>query len=197
MTPDNRDGAPAEPAPPGWIALDPGERAYWRGSPRIQSAIPWMGVAVGGALFVPAAFVVEALPPFVALLAVVVSVAIGLWGTLSIVRTEYLVTNRRLAAKRGVVGRVVAEMDMDRVQNTSASQHALGAAIGYGTVTADSAGGGDEDLSFRNVDDPQRVRRLVDEAGRDGSEVPGSVEQWEAILTEVRTWRRAVTEDAD
>jgi hypothetical protein len=60
--------------------------------------------------------------------------------------------------------------------------------FGYGTVTLEIAGG--DDIQFRRIEDPETVRRLVDQAT--GEEIPGSLEQWRAVRDEVRALRKAV-----
>jgi len=74
------------------------------------------------------------------------------------------------------------------VQNSAFSQDALGTLFGYGTVTLEVAGG--DDIRFRRIEDPESVRRLVDRATVD--EIPGSLEQWRAVLAELRALRRVV-----
>lgn len=178
--------------PPEWLTFD-GEEIRWRGSPRVQAAIPWLAVAAAGVVLGTIAIVVEAVP-WPAAAAVPLSLAIGAWGYLRVVRTEFLVTTRAVYARSGVLGVRVTSVDLERIQNTSASQHALGRVVGYGTVEIDTAGSRGTELAFWNVEDPQRVRSLVDaqvdRAG--GSELPGSVEQWETVLAEVRAWRVAL-----
>jgi len=48
--------------------------------------------------------------------------------------TNYVVTNRGLYSKRGVLSRDVQQIGFDKVQNISYSQSALGSYFGYGSV---------------------------------------------------------------
>ncbi|MEZ3165121.1 hypothetical protein ABNG03_05035 [Halorubrum sp. RMP-47] len=62
----------------------------------------------------------------------------------------------------------------------------------YGTVLVEVAGG--PDLELRRIDDPQTMRQeLTDWTGTDDDELPGTVEQWQAVLSVVRDIK-AVTE---
>jgi hypothetical protein len=81
----------------------------------------------------------------------------------------------------------VTEAPLSKVQNSALSQGVAGSLLGYGTVTLEVAGG--DDLAFRRIEDPAAVRPLVD---RERDPIPGSVEQWRAVLAEVRALRRAV-----
>jgi len=171
----------------GWLTLADGETVAWEGRPRLTTALPGIGLGVAlavGALGVGVARGLALLAVPVALVGCLV--AAGAY--LRVVNTEYVVTDQALYAKRGIVGRSVTEASLSKVQNSAFSQDALGTAFDYGTVTFEIAGG--NDVSFRRIDDPEVVRRLVDRTA--GDEVPGSVEQWRAVLDEVRALRRAV-----
>lgn len=170
-----------------WLTLAEGETVAWDGRPRLTTALP--GIAAGAALVVGALVVSVARGVF--LLAVpfaFIGCLVAAGAYLRVVNTEYAVTDRAVYAKRGVVGRSVTEASLSKVQNSAFSQDVLGAVFGYGTVTFEIAGG--NDVSFRRIDDPETVRRLVDRSS--GDEIPGRIEQWRAVLAEVRALRRAV-----
>lgn len=180
-----------------WLTLEAGEEVVWSGQPRIQTVIPGVvvglvlaavpvWVAVTGAVEVPFAVwplaLVGLLPP----------VLVYVW----IRNVEFVVTNRRCYRKRGVLSRDVLAVGFETVENSSYEQGVLGTAFGYGTVAVDTAGSGGVELTFWRVDDPQSVQRVVLDqrdayrAERD-DELPGTVEQWRAVLAEVRGLRRA------
>jgi membrane protein YdbS with pleckstrin-like domain len=181
-------------ATPAWLDLAPGERVVWHGGPRIQTALPGVLVGLGILLgSVAAAVLVDWLPLPVAL-GGLLGVPLAVYSYLRVSRTAYVVTTDALAARTGVLGRRVQVVGFDSVQNSTVEQGPLGAAFGYGTVGVDTAGGEGTELRFARIEDPQGVRRLVDERRRtaDGDEIPGSVAQWTAIRDEVRRWRRSV-----
>ncbi|MFC7235957.1 PH domain-containing protein [Halosegnis marinus] len=174
-----------------WLTLADGETVAWEGSPILTTSLP--GVGVGIALVVAGAWLAVVGPAGLAatlggaaLAAAGVAAAVGAY--LAVVNTEYVVSDRALYAKSGIVGVRVTEAALSRVQNSAFSQDALGAAFGYGTVTFEIAGG--NDVRFRRIDDPKGVRRTVDRAT--GDEIPGSLDQWRAVLAETRALRRAV-----
>ncbi len=178
---------------PVWLTLGDGEAIRWYGSPRIQSSYPWLAIGVLGIVVAGLAIGIDGVPIVVAAIGPIALVPAG-WGYLSVARTAFVVTTESMYVRSGVLGTRVTTATLERVQNSSFEQHALGRLVGYGTITVDTAGGDGEELRFWNVENPQTVRALIDEhvdRARDGT-VPGTVEQWEAVLAEVRGWRERV-----
>lgn len=176
--------------PGAWFVPEDGETLQYDGGPRIQSALPSVGA---GLVILVVVAVAPGIPTLGRALGVLVALAIPIYAVMRIRATEYVLTDRAVYRKTGVVGRSVARVTLEKVQNSSFDQHALGAIVGYGNVTFDTAGG--VDLSFANVEDPQEIRRLVDEhaeRAEEADEIPGSVEQWTEVLAEVRRLREAV-----
>ncbi|WP_411798005.1 PH domain-containing protein [Halonotius sp. F2-221B] len=127
-------------------------------------------------------------------LGVVAPLGIGLaaWRLLRVWQTRYLITSRALWSKRGVIGHTVRRVGLSQVQNTAYRQSLTGSIFGYGTVTVEVAGG--RDLTFHRIDDPERVRRmLTDRLGDTDSEIPGTTDQWRAVLSVVRDIHEAVS----
>ena len=189
-----------------WLVLGPDEDLELRTGPRIQTVYAWVGLAIVATAVLLAAVALEVLPPL-GLLGIPVVVAPAGWQYARVARTEFVVTTRRVAVRRGVLGVSVRTVGLERIQNTRWSQGAIGRWRGYGTVAIETAGG--EGLAFWNVENPESIRstlearrkRRRDRREREGddanapgrsSAVPGSVERWEAVLEEVRGWRRAV-----
>ena len=75
--------------------------------------------------------------------------------------TRYVITTSELYKKYGVVSRDVTQFRLDRVQNTSLSQGAIGRALGYGDLTVYTAGSGDPELTFERVPGPERASSLL------------------------------------
>jgi len=190
-----------------WLPLADGESVAWEDGPRRTTALPGIAVGVGlavagvglaavgfGLVSVGVDFVAVSVSGTVGntfLLAapvVLAGVSIAAGAYLSVVNTEYVVTDRAVYEKTGVVGITVTEAPLSKVENSAFSQSSLGTVFGYGTVTIETAGG--NDVSFRRIDDPQTARRLVDRAS--GDVIPGSLTQWRGVRDEVRALRRAV-----
>lgn len=171
-----------------WLTLGDGDAVEWAGHPKLTTVLP--AVVVG--LLVVAGSVAAAASrgSVFPLLLVPVGLLLPAVRYLQVRNTEYVVTTREVAVKKGVVGRSVTRASLDRVQNSAYEQGIAGSLFGYGTVTIETAGG--QDLRFHRIERPGEVRRLVDRvAGKTGG-VPGSPDQWTAVLAEVRQLREAV-----
>lgn len=173
------------------IALESGEGTEWEGRPRLTTILPSAGL---GLLLVGAGIVTALLEgPSTLVVAgvglVLAGLAVPAGAYLWVTNTRYVVTDRALYRKTGVISRSVRRVELGRVQDSSFAQPVRGRLFGWGTVTFDVAGGGS--VRFSRIDDPKEVRRLVDRA-RDRDEIPGSLDQWKQVREEVRALRRAV-----
>ncbi|WP_435195271.1 PH domain-containing protein [Natronomonas sp. EA1] len=170
------------------VTLDPGEEVRWEGHPRLATVLP--SALVGLVLLAVGVAVALRVSP-AGLLLVPVGLAIPAVAYLQVVNTRYLVTNRAVYAKSGVLGRRVTSAELSRVQDSSFHQSIRGSLLGYGSVGLEIAGG--NDIDFRNIHAPQEVRALVDRiSGRE--ELPGTIEQWTAVREELRALRAAIEE---
>ncbi len=75
--------------------------------------------------------------------------------------TEFVITTRRLIAKRGVVSRRTMETLLEKVEAVSVDQSLFGRILGYGTVTVQGTGGTKE--SFSMVSQPLQLRKVIHE----------------------------------
>ena len=167
----------------------PGETVRWSGRPRLLAVLP--AAVFGLALVAGAVGVYVATRRPLPLVFVPVGVGLGLWGHLVVTNTRFVVTDRAVYRKRGVLSRNVRRIDVERVQNSSFRQGVRGALFGYGTVVVEAAGGGS--IRFHDVEEPGEVRSLVDRrTEEDDAGRTGSVEQWEAVLAELRAWRAVI-----
>ncbi|WP_416839451.1 PH domain-containing protein [Haloferax sp. DFSO52] len=170
-----------------WMARAADETTVWEGRPRIQTIIP--ALVFGGLLVVGAVTLATVTGESLIGLAALVGGLPPLWSYLRVVNTRFVVTDQALYRKTGILSRNVQRVSLDRVQNSTFSQGITGSLFDYGTVSVEAAGGGK--IRFENVDDPQEVRDVIDRRlGRD--ELPGTVEQWTAVLDEVRALRAAL-----
>jgi uncharacterized membrane protein YdbT with pleckstrin-like domain len=187
------DGPPVSPD----FTLDRGESALWTGRPRLSAAVG--AVVVGGGFVVAGATVlagvvlpdVPPVPPLSGLVLVAVGLVVAGYRVLVVRRTRYLVTTDALHVRSGVLSRRVTRVGLERVQNSTYRQSVAGSVFGYGTVSVEAAGGGD--VAFRRIEHPREVRALVDRRAELAADpIPGSLEQWEAVLEAVRAVRDAL-----
>ena len=164
-----------------WLTLEENESIQWASTPHRYSVVPAFVIGI------PLSFVLVGIPILVA-------------SYLQYRNTNYVVTNRGLYSKRGILSRDVQQIGFDKVQNISYSQSALGSSLGYGSVDVSTAGGSGVELQFRNIPDPASVQELVaretDDRRRTESDAAADADDvLDEILNEVRLIRRAVTDD--
>lgn len=211
MTGTRAEGADGEP--PAWLPSVGDERVRWRGGPRVQTVIP--AAAIGLALVVAGAVLAAGVLPFglglsplvrdvVAGLFVAVGVAMPLYASLDVRNTDYVVTDRGVYRKDGVLSRSVTAVGFETIQNVGYAQGVTGTLFDYGTLGFETAGSQGTEVSFADVNDPRSIERLVSEhlgsaRGRDDPDggIPGTAEQWEAVLAEVRAIGRALASPGD
>lgn len=174
------------------LTLGPNETVVWTGHPRRTAVLPAVGV---GLVLLAAGVGLAALGGERLLALAGVGLAgFGLllpaWSYLTLINTEFTVTDRAIFRRTGVLSRSVRRVELSRVQDSAFAQHLRGRLFGYGTITFEVAGG--PSVEFDRVHEPRDVRQLVDERRRDVDGIPGSLEQWQAVRDEVVALRRAV-----
>lgn len=195
-----------------WLSLDEGETVIWWGQPRLRRILPRAAKsAVWVVLFLALAAVGPRFaPPRVPPLAVVVGglllavlSAVPVLGAYARTRNVYYVlTDRNVYRKRGVLSTNVTRVGVGNVQNTRLAKDFLGNLFDYGTVEISTAGSGGADLAVTDLDDPETFRAELREvmgrhraadgrsgaARRSGALDAGSVD---ALLTDARAMREA------
>lgn len=166
-----------------WLSLEDDETIRWASTPHKYSVVP--GLIVG----IPLSLVVIGIPIIIA-------------SYLQYTNTNYVVTNKGLYSKRGILSRDVQQVGFDKVQNISYSQSAIGSSLGYGSVDVSTAGGSGVELQFRNIPDPAAVQELIateiDTRQQGGAENGTDTDDvLDEILVELRAIRHAVVDDAE
>lgn len=164
-----------------WLSVDDDESIRWASTPHKYSVVP--GLVVG----IPLAFVLIGIPIIVA-------------SYLQYTNTNYVVTNKAIYSKRGILSRDVKQIGFDKVQNISYSQSAVGSSLGYGSVDVSTAGGSGVELKLRSIPEPAAVQELIateidSRQQGDSDREAGTDEVLEEILGELRAIRSAVTDD--
>lgn len=77
---------------------------------------------------------------------------------------RYLVTDRRIMIRQGVISKNERTTHLERVQNVSMRQGVIERLLGIGDVDWDTAGTSenDADFTFYGIDDPSHLVHLVD-----------------------------------
>ncbi|WP_306061207.1 PH domain-containing protein [Natronococcus wangiae] len=72
-------------------------------------------------------------------------------------RLLYVITDEEIYVKYGLISRDVTQVRLDRVQNTAYDQSILERVLSFGDVRIYTAGTSTEDITFRDVPNPERV----------------------------------------
>jgi len=75
--------------------------------------------------------------------------------------TEFVITNRRVTTKTGIVKRNSLETLLEKVETVGVHQGLMGRLLGYGDVTVSGTGGSHE--VFKTIAHPLELRRMVHE----------------------------------
>lgn len=146
-----------------------GERITFRGrvhwTALVTSVVPAMVLDIFAIAMVVGAFsgshgyrtalLIAALVLFIA------SSIVVLVGTMKRRAAEFVVTNKRIIAKIGIVEKQTAEIFLNKVESIGVDQNLRGRMMGYGTVTVRGTGGTIE--SFNRIADPFEFRRQIQE----------------------------------
>jgi uncharacterized membrane protein YdbT with pleckstrin-like domain len=80
------------------------------------------------------------------------------------ISTLYVMTNERVMTKRGILGRDFDDMPLRMITNVDVNQSVGQRLMGYGTVVFSSQSGTRDDVIWKFVPNPVRVRRMVQES---------------------------------
>lgn len=82
---------------------------------------------------------------------------LGIYPTIQALTDEFVVTNRRIIVKKGLILRYTLEMNISRVESVNVRQSILGRLLGYGSITIIGTGGTRE--SFHEISNPLQFRK--------------------------------------
>ncbi|PSP88432.1 hypothetical protein BRC90_07465 [Halobacteriales archaeon QS_4_69_34] len=157
---------PSNAAAPEWVTLTAGEEVRWDGHPSLRLVVP--SIVLGFALIAAGAALavvldLEGVPQWLPLVLVPVGLLVVGWAYLVNRSTRYVITSEEVYRKRGLLGRDVAQIRLDRVQNTAVSQSFGQRLLSYGDVAIYTAGTDTMNIVLDDVPDPRRVNRILTE----------------------------------
>jgi len=166
------------------VDLLSGETVLWKGSPSWRALLLFY---IGGTLGALLPLVLWALLDDVmsdgpavtwfALATLVLLVIVYVGGWIRRATTRYTITDRRINVRTGLLTRNEVSTTITRVQNVNVHQRIGQRLLGIGDVDWDTAGSdvSDSDLTFRGVENPGDLMRVVDEAihAHAGEPTPG------------------------
>ncbi len=92
-------------------------------------------------------------------------------------RLLYVITDEQIYVKHGLISRDVTQIRLDRVQNTAYEQTIPERFLSYGDVNIYTAGTSTEDVTFRSVPNPERVKRTLTQLLSDRGREPNGARQ--------------------
>jgi uncharacterized membrane protein YdbT with pleckstrin-like domain len=153
--------------------LNPGEQVIFEGHPSWRSILGFyikgillttaVALVVGLVTSVTGDDVDSGLVTIVAVVGVALTVLVGF---IKRIATDYVITDRRLHIKRGIISRTIQETRLVRVQNVNYNQGVLDRILQIGDVDFDTAAGDDYNFVFAGVAQPEEVVHQVDRATR-------------------------------
>ena len=73
--------------------------------------------------------------------------------------SEFAITNKRVISKTGIISRDVSEMNLNSIEGVNLEQNILGRLLNFGVIKI--SGRGNSTVVFQGIDDPIKVRKLV------------------------------------
>jgi uncharacterized membrane protein YdbT with pleckstrin-like domain len=146
------------------VDLQPGESVIYEGHPSWRAILGFYlkGIAAAVALGIVVKLI-DSTGLGLLVFAAIVGVTI-LAGFIKRVATVYVITDRRLNIKRGIIARKVQETRLQRVQNVNYTQGVYERVMQIGDVDFDTAGTDDSDFVFEGVAQPEQVVQQVEQA---------------------------------
>jgi uncharacterized membrane protein YdbT with pleckstrin-like domain len=75
--------------------------------------------------------------------------------------SEFVITNRRIIIKTGIIGRETFEMNLSKIESVNVDQSIMGRILNYGSITIIGSGGTKE--SFHKISKPLAFRKAFQE----------------------------------
>ncbi len=155
--------------------LHPGESVIYEGHPSWRSTF---GFYVSGVFLVAIAVAIGVLADKTGIGAAVgaaLFVLVLLIGWLRRITTRYLITNRRLQIRRGILARNVEETRVDRVVDVTVHQRVIDRILQIGAVDFDNASAQQGDLfRFSGIASPENVVRAIDRVHEERDTAPAA-----------------------
>jgi uncharacterized membrane protein YdbT with pleckstrin-like domain len=97
----------------------------------------------------------------IAIMFFILTIRYGLEALITILTTEFAVTNRRVIAKTGFFHRHTLEMLLPKIESVAVYQNIMGRLFNFGSVTVTGTGGTKE--KFRAIVEPVAVRSKINQ----------------------------------
>jgi uncharacterized membrane protein YdbT with pleckstrin-like domain len=153
--------------------LHPGENVIYEGHPSWRSTFGFYLLGLVAVIAVAVIGVVADKSGIGLAAAGVILVVVLVVGWLRRITTRYLITNRRLQIRRGILAKHVEETRIDRVVDVTVHQGVFDRMLQIGAVDFDNASAQQGDLfRFTGVGSPERVVRAIDQVHEESRQAP-------------------------
>lgn len=121
------------------------ERILWQDNPTHWA---YLGIYVLAAILIP----------------VVIGIPLLIWAILDRKHTVYVVTNKRVTQKRGIIGKDLSEVDLKDIRNVLVKYGVLDRILGIGNIGVGTAAQAGIEIKMNGCRDPERVRQIIVDA---------------------------------
>ena len=152
--------------------LHPGEHVIYEGHPSWRSTFGFyfLGVIVAAAAAAIGYFAADKSGGVAAAAGIAVLVIVLVVGWLRRITTRYLITNRRLQIRRGILSKNVEEARVDRVVDVTVRQSVWQRVLLIGDVDFDNASAQQGDLfRFAGISGPHDITRAINQVHEEAS----------------------------
>jgi len=118
----------------------------------------WLLIKFGTINFIP-----QVSPELIEIIYISAFVFVGLMIFLSWIRTEYILTSKRVEWRFGIIGQSVLSIALDHIENILLSISIIGRIFNFGNIKIEPAGL-TSSIKFSEVSDPQRRKEQIEEA---------------------------------
>jgi uncharacterized membrane protein YdbT with pleckstrin-like domain len=151
------------------VELLEGEEILWKGRPSWRSMvsfyIKWFVIAlipgVVAQVLETTGAIDDARTSYFWPLTIILLVVTVLIGWLRRLDTQYMVTNKRIHIRQGLLSRRDHSTQHARIQNVNTDQSIIERMLNVGDVDFDTAGSDDFDFRFDGIDDPHGLVTLI------------------------------------
>ena len=155
--------------------LHPGEHVIYEGHPSWRSIFSFY---ILGLVVVAAAVAIGVVADKTGIglaAAGVILLLVLVIGWLRRITTRYLITNRRLQIRRGIIAKHVEETRVDRVVDVTVHQRVIDRILQIGAVDFDNASAQQGDLfRFAGIASPEQVVRAIDRVHEERDTAPAA-----------------------
>jgi uncharacterized membrane protein YdbT with pleckstrin-like domain len=157
------------------MELHPGENVIYEGHPSWRSILSFY---LMGLVIVAAAIAIGVVADHTGIgvaAGAVIAVLALIVGWLKRITTRYLITNRRLQIRRGLIAKHVEETRVDRVVDVTVHQGVFDRVLRIGAVDFDNASAQQGDLfRFAGIASPDQVVRAIDRVHEERDQAPAA-----------------------